>query len=133
MANPLLLDIARFFAANSVVQGSGIDTFLDFAPPEPDNLVYLMEYEGDPAIPWDKHVHRSVQITTRAKSAEYARLWSRDLFKTLQNAMDEDRRVQFTSTRFGQVYLRQPPFRMQMDENTRTYFTFNVGITTTIE
>lgn len=133
MANPLLLDITLFLVSKSVATGDGVDVFRDFMPEEPDSLVALLEYTGDPASPYDTTVHRSVQVVTRDPDADAARLKAVNVFKALQEAQGYDGRVDFTSERWGQVYLRQSPFFFKRDENDRTQYAFNIGITTTIE
>lgn len=133
MGQPLLLDIATFLTNNKVVLGDGIDIFRDFIPEEPDNVVALIEYSGDPAIPVDPAVHRSVQISTRNKDANLARQKALEVYQVLVENMDETRRINFTKSRWGQLYLRQSPFKYRTDENNRTYYCFNMGITTTIE
>lgn len=133
MGQPLLLDIITFLTAKGIVIGDGVDTFRDFIPEEPDSLVALIEYKGDPAIPVDPAVHRSVQITTRDKDADLARQKALEIFKVFVDNRDETCRIDFTPKRFGQLYLRQPPFRYKTDENNRAYYCFNIGITTTIE
>lgn len=130
MANPLLLDIVTFLTVKGVVAGDGVDAFRDFTPEAPDSLVALHEYPGDPATPYDECVHRSVQVTVRNKDADIARQKALEIFKLLNT---DNRIVYFTPTRWGQVYLRQPPFKIKQDENDRVYYGFNVGITTTNE
>ena len=75
-------------------------------------------------------MHRSVQVTVRDKDADIARQKALEIFKLLST---DNRIVHFTTTRWGQVYLRQPPFKIKQDENDRVYYGFNVGITTTNE
>lgn len=133
MGQPLLLDIITFLINKEVLAGDGIDAFRDFIPEEPDSLVALIEYRGDPAIPVDPAVHRSVQITTRDKDADLARQKALEIFKVFVDNQDETCRIDFTPNRFGQLYLRQPPFRYKTDENDRVYYCFNIGITTNIE
>lgn len=130
MANPLLLDIVTFLADNGVVQGDGVDAFRDFTPEAPDSLVALHEYKGDPAVAYDPNVHRSVQVTTRDKDADVARQKALKIYKLL---ISDNLIVQFTPDRWGQVYLRQPPFKIGQDDNDRVTYGFNIGITTTIE
>ena len=130
MANPLLLDIVTFLTDNNVVEGDGIDAFRDFTPEAPDSLVALHEYKGDPAVPYEPSVHRSVQITVRDKDADIARQKALVIFKLLTS---ENLIVQFTPDRWGQVYLRQTPFKIGQDKNDRVTYGFNIGITTTIE
>lgn len=130
MANPLLLDIVTFLADNGIVQGDGVDAFRDFTPEAPDSLVALHEYKGDPAVAYDPNVHRSVQVTARDKDADVARQKALKIYKLLTS---DNLIVQFTPDRWGQVYLRQPPFKIGQDDNDRVTYGFNIGITTTIE
>ena len=130
MANPLLLDIVTFLADNKIVQGDGVDAFRDFTPEAPDSLVALHEYKGDPAVSYDPNVNRSVQVTVRDKDADVARQKALDIYKLLTS---DNLIVQFTPDRWGQVYLRQPPFKIGQDNNDRVTYGFNIGITTTIE
>lgn len=130
MANPLLLDIVMFLTDNGIVQGDGVDAFRDFTPEAPDSLVALHEYKGDPAVSYDQNVNRSVQVTVRDKDADVARRRALEIYKLL---MSDNLIVHFTSDRWGQVYLRQPPFKISQDNNDRVTYGFNIGITTTIE
>ena len=130
MANPLLLDIVTFLADNRIVQGDGVDAFRDFTPEAPDSLVALHEYKGDPAVSYDPNVNRSVQVTVRDKDADVARQKALDIYKLLTS---DNLIVQFTPDRWGQVYLRQPPFKIGQDNNDRVTYGFNIGVTTTIE
>ena len=133
MTNPLLLDIILFLKENNIVSGDGVDAFRDFAPEHPDQLVVLQEYGGDPVSLVDPTVHRSVQVLARDKNANTARQKALSIFKVLQDSCGEDGLVHFTSERWGQVYLRQTPFLLKRDQNDRSYYAFNIGITTTIE
>lgn len=130
MANPLLLDIVTFLADNGVVHGDGVDAFRDFTPEAPDSIVALHEYKGDPAVSYDPNVNRSVQVTVRDKDADVARQRALDIYKLF---MSDNLIVNFTSDRWGQVHLRQPPFKIGQDNNDRVTYGFNIGITTTIE
>lgn len=130
MANPLLLDIVTFLTDNGMVQGDGVDAFRDFTPEAPDSLVALHEYKGDPAVSYDPNVNRSVQVTVRDKDADVARQKALKIYKLLTS---DNLIVQFTPDRWGQVYLRQPPFKIGQDDNDRVTYGFNIGITTTIE
>lgn len=133
MPNPLLLDIVTFLTSKGVIQGDGIDTFRDFIPETPDNLVAVTEYKGSPMVHFEPNAHRSVQISVRDKSADVARSKALELFKTIQGSLADDLRVDFTPERWGQVSLRQTPFRMSTDLSDRVTYGFNMGITTTIE
>lgn len=130
MANPLLLDIVTFLTVHGIVQGDGVDAFRDFTPEAPDSVVVLHEYKGDPAVFYEPAVNRSVQIVSRDKDADIARQRALEIYKLLRS---DNTIVQFTPDRWGQVYLRQPPFKLGQDENDRVSYTFNIGVTTIIE
>lgn len=128
--NPLLLDIATYLASRGLVQGDGIDVFRDFYPEEPDDVVVLYEYKGDEVLPYEDKVNRSVQVAVRSPDADTARTKALSIFKALQS---ETCLIYFTNDRWGQVYLRQSPFKIKIDENSRAVYGFNIGVTTTIE
>lgn len=130
MANPLLLDIVLYLTSKGVIAGDGIDTFRDFIPEMPDSLVAITEYKGSPVVFYEPTVHRSVQVSVRDKNADAARRKALEIYKTF---ISENSIVDFTSERWGQVSLRQPPFRLSTDSSDRVTYAFNMGITTTIE
>lgn len=126
----LLLDIVEFLTTKGVVQGDGIDAFRDFRPEDPDRLVALYEYQGSPRLFYEPLVNRSVQVTVRDKDADVAQALCLQIYNMLYS---EDSVVHFTSSRWGQVYLRQPPFRLLQDSKDRVVYAFNIGVTTTVE
>lgn len=128
----LLEDIVTYLTNKGLVEGDGIDTFRDFKPEAPDNIVSLHEYKGDPVSQYTDVVHRSVQVVVRNKSAEAAHRLAIDLYKAFLSN-DETKRIDFTDTRWGQVHLRQPPHKFSQDESDRIHYGFNLGITTKIE
>ena len=130
MSSPLLLDIITYLTDNDAVKGDGIDAFRDFSPEEPDNIVVVTEYSGSPQVPFEPLVHRSVQVSVRNISADMARRKALEIYKLLQS---ETKRIDFTPERWGQVSLRQTPFRMNTDTQDRVTYCFNIGVTTTIE
>lgn len=128
---PLLLDIIAYFKFKGLVTGDGIDCFRDSLPDDPDNVVSLTEYPGSPGTPFMQEVHRNIQIVTRSINADSARTLALSLYKSLET--NESRRIDFTDSRMGQVYLRQPPFKINYDDRQRTTYGFNIGITTANE
>lgn len=126
------MDIVTYLTSKGVIEGDGIDTFRDFVPETPDNLVAITEYTGSPPVPYDTVVHRSVQVSVRDKSADTARRKALEICKTFLSE-SENRRVDFTENRWGQVCVRQTPYRMKTDNSDRVTYAFNMGITTTIE
>ena len=129
----LLKDMVSYFTSKGLIEGDGIDAFRDFKPETPDNLVSLHEYKGDPVSMYTDVVHRSVQVVVRNKSAEAAQALAKNLCKALLDDMAENKRVDFTATRWGQVHIRQAPYKFSQDESDRTLYGFNLGITTTME
>lgn len=129
----LLEDIVAYFTAKGLIEGDGVDAFRDFKPEMPDNIVSLHEYKGDPVSMYTDVVHRSVQIVVRNKSAVAAQDLAKKLCKALLDDMADNKRVDFTSTRWGQVHIRQAPYKFSQDESDRVLYGFNLGITTTME
>jgi hypothetical protein len=130
MANPLLLDIVTYLKTKEIVTDDGVDAFRDFTPEAPDTLVTLHEYQGEPAVQFESKVHRSVQISARDKQADLARQKALTIYKAL---LSDTLIINFTDDRWGQVYLRQPPFKLSEDTNGRVTYAFNIGVTTTNE
>lgn len=130
MGQPLLLDMVQFLISNSIVQEDGVDAFRDFTPEAPDTLIALHEYRGDPGVQHESAVNRSVQILSRSKSANEARQRALDIHGLL---ISDNLIINFTPDRWGQVHIRQSPFKIGIDGNGRTTYGFNVGITTTTE
>lgn len=130
MANPLLLDIVSFLTSQGIARGDGIDAFRDTIPDKPDALVALYEYAGSPQLPYESLVNRSVQVLVRDFDADMARVRALNIFNALKSSTAF---VQFTPQRWGQVHLRQTPFKLRVDENDRVVYCFNMGVTTTID
>lgn len=130
MANPLLLDIILYLQNRNIVSGDGVDSFRDFSPASPDNVVVLTEYAGSAAIRFATVTNRSVQVSTRNVKANDARIKAQQIYQALYS---ESQLVHFTDERWGQVYLRQTPFKLSVDEKGRTTYAFNIGVTTTID
>lgn len=130
MPNPLLLDIVTYLTTNGAIEGDGVDTFRDFIPESPDNIVAITEYTGSPIVPHEPAAHRSVQVSVRNLSADAARVKANEIFKLFRS---ENSIIVFTPERWGQVSLRQPPFRMKTDNADRVTYGFNMGITTSLD
>lgn len=133
MNDPLLLDIVTFLVNNGIAIGDGIDCFRDFSPEEPDDAIILQEYASAPPTSYEGNdiVDRSVQITVRSKDADSARQRALRIYNLL-DVKDNARRIDFTSERFAQVFIKQLPFKIFSDENHRTIYGFNIGVATTI-
>jgi hypothetical protein len=129
----LLEDIVAYFKTKDLIQGDGIDTFRDFMPETPDNIISLHEYKGDPVSRYTNVVHRSVQIVVRNKSAVTSQDIAKKLCQSILDDIADNGRVDFTPTRWGQVHIRQTPHKFSQDESDRVLYGFNLGITTTME
>lgn len=127
----LLLAIVDYLVASGICQGDGEDCFRDFTPEAPDNVVVLHEYAGDDISPFTIHLHRSVQVRVRNKDAEAARRKAVEVCSAFRTE-SEDRRIDFSDSVWGQVYIRQAPFKLSQDESDRVIYCFNLGITTNI-
>lgn len=123
----LLQDIAEFLKNQTIVDGEGIDTFIDTIPENPDFMISLNEYQGLPTPLHDPIVHKSVKIVVRSILPQDAISKINAIFNALSPA---DRYLELSETRWGQFYPRQTPFKERVDSSNRVYYTFNVGITT---
>lgn len=114
-----------------LLEGDGIDCFRDFLPEAPDSVVVFTEYAGDSVSPYTESVHRSIQVRVRDKDAVMARSRAVQICNLFSSSSD-DRRIDFTEELWGQVYVRQTPFKLSQDESDRVSYCFNLGITTNI-
>ena len=127
----LLEVLSGYLVRLGVCIGDGVDCFRDFIPEQPDNVVVLYEYGSDKVLPYDTNVHRSVQVRVRMKDADAARAKAVQACSAFRS-LTEDNRIDFDDTRWGQVYIRQTPFKLSQDESDRVTYCFNLGITTTM-
>lgn len=119
-----------YLKSKGLVTDDGIDAFRDFTPESPDSIVALHEYNGSPSVQHESAVHRSVQVSVRSVNADEARQKAVNIYKSF---IAENLIVDLTADRWGQVSLRQTPFRLGRDSSNRTTYAFNLGITTSIE
>jgi len=127
----LLEALVAYGVTKGVLVGDGEDSFRDFMPEAPDNVIVFHEYAGDPLSPFTDSVHRSVQVKVRSKTALLAKAKAWQLIGIFRSP-SESLRVDFTDSLWGQVYIRQTPFKISQDESNRTVYCFNLGITTNI-
>lgn len=127
----LLLTLVEYLVERGICIGDGEDCYRDFMPEEPDHAVVLHEYNSDDLSQFTDQVHRSVQIKVRDRDATVAREKAVAVCKAFRSNR-EDRRIDFSDTAWGQVYVRQTPFKLLQDEAGRVVYCFNLGITTDI-
>lgn len=127
----LLLLLIEYGVSKGVLVGDGEDSFRDFVPESPDNIAVFSEYNGAPLLNVIDSVHRSVQVKVRNKDAEAARSKAVQVMNIFK-AETESLRIDFAEGYWGQVYIRQTPFKLSQDESNRVTYCFNLGITTNI-
>lgn len=127
----LLECLIAYCVSKGVLVGDGEDSFRDFMPDVPNHVVVFHEYAGQPVSPFIDSVHRSVQVKVRDVNANAARTKALEVL-SLFKADTESLRVDFSGDLWGQVYIRQMPFKLQQDASNRVTYCFNLGITTNI-
>lgn len=127
----LLESLVAYCVAKGILVGDGVDSFRDFMPDAPDNVVVFHEYSGSPVSAFTENVHRSVQVKVRHNSASAAREKALQLLSVFKSD-SESLRVDFSDSTWGQVYIRQTPFKLSQDTGDRVTYCFNLGITTNI-
>lgn len=127
----LLQLLIEYGVDKGILAGDGIDSFRDFMPEKPCMVTVFAEYSGGPVSQYIDAVHRSVQVKVRDVDAESARSAAVQLFNIFR-ATSENLRIDFTDELWGQVYIRQTPFKLEQDEQDRVTYCFNLGITTNI-
>ena len=127
----LLELLIEYAVSKGVLVGDGEDSFRDFMPEVPDYVVVFHEYAGNPVSPFMDSVHRSVQVKVRDKSAAVAHDKAWELFSIFKSDT-ENLRVDFFDEAWGQVYVRQTPYKLSQDTSDRVIYCFNLGITTNV-
>lgn len=128
MATDLLQDFGTYFTVAGLSTTDAL--FYDMMGDGPDSSVAIYEYQGASAPAQVAGSERSIQIVVRDRSALSAKGKINSLYKTLQT---DDGIIQLTPERWCVLHLRQPPFKIKVDEKNRAYYGFNVGATTYID
>lgn len=119
----LLLDFEAYF----VSKGISVAVFRDNIQDTPDTAIAIYEYQGSNSLPQIGITDRSIQISARDKSATKAKKLAQDLYKLL---VTEEGILNLTPERWTMTYLLQPPFKIQVDDKGRTFYGFNITVTT---
>lgn len=121
----LLDDFETYFATLGLLDDFTVykDTTLDEVP----KAITIFEYAGGSLVPNGITGLRSVQITARSFDPMEAKEKAYALFKALQvpNGI-----IHLTPTRWGQLTLRQVPFKIKVDAEGKHTYGFNLGINT---
>jgi len=124
----LLLDIISYMTDQGVVTGAAQDIFYGKFPNKPDNIIVLMEYSGNAAFVADFGL-RSIQVNVRYNDDDNARSKAWDIYNLFHSQDIEDRIINLTSSRWAIFSCRQSPFKLKEDENKRSIYVFNMGVT----
>lgn len=120
----LLDDFEAYFTGAGLATGV---VYKDTIPDNPDTAIAIFEYAGSGGPAQVAGALRSIQIVSRALKVADARKKALELYASL---VTEDGIINLTPERWGQINLRQTPFKMKVDEKGRNYYAFNLGITT---
>jgi len=135
----LLPDLIAWIIDHGYAVDEGDDIFWNFIPDVPDEVIVLYEYDSVMSpIKSSKTALRFVQVTYRASQDSVAKNGCDLLFKLFMNLGregtpeedDEDGIVILPSGRWAVIKPRQVPFKIEIDEQLRHIWGFNVGITT---
>lgn len=124
----LLTELAAYLKVKALVTGYGIDTFVDFEPDLPDDIVVIAEYAGMPSQTGITVARRSIQITTRSASPDDARAKAWDIYNLIDTP--DDRICHLNAERVCIFHPRQVPFKMRVDKSNRFVWGFNMGVIT---
>lgn len=127
MVADLLADIIDYLAEEGIVRGEGIDAFKDTAPDTPNTLVAVYEYQGGPPALHTNVAQRSIQIVARHKKQSEARAKAQAIYNALSPSATI---MSLTTDRWCIVFPKQAPFKIKVDSEQRSYYGFNIGITT---
>jgi hypothetical protein len=124
----LLEDIDKYLGQMTLTKGQKVyyDTMLQAG----DDAIGIYEYQGTVPLPQVSGASRSIQIVTRSKSVLVAKKLANAIYKSL---LTEDGVLNLTAERWALVIPRQTPFKLKTDDSGRTYYAFNVVITTYID
>lgn len=125
----LLEDLVEWLVQEHLVEGDGIDTFRDYIPDSPENLVALIEYDSIlPSIRVKRTAVRYVQINVRNLSNDAAKRKCYDIFHLFDSS--DEAIIELPSGRWAIMIPKQLPFKVSTDDNGLTTWAFNVAITT---
>ena len=127
----LLLDIVEYLDSEDIVEGDAIDTFRDFRPHAPDQVVTLQEYAGPGGFSYGEGSVRRFQITARGSTEDPN--WGRAKAWEIYNALlFEEGVVDLRPDHdiWGILRRLQTPHKLFNDRNDRAIYGFNVSFTT---
>lgn len=125
----LLRDIETYLVAKGVVGSARvcIDTMLEYD----GTTIALYEYSGKTPLPQITGAVRSVQVVVRDRSAATSRDTARAIYAVLTPGDDGIKYL--TPERWCMLFIKQPPFKIKVDDAGRSFYGFNVDITTYVD
>jgi hypothetical protein len=125
----LLEDLEQWLINADKAVADGDDIFRDFAPDVPDEIIVLYEYDSVlSGIKSANSAVRYVQVTYRATSATVAKNACDDIFHLFMNP--DQNITSLPNNRWAIMIAKQVPFKIEMDNQMRYVYGFNVAITT---
>lgn len=126
----LLLEVVSYLIKEGFAEEDGVDIFRDFEPEQPADILIIHEYAGDAQALQGDLIHRSLQVSVRSASPVTAK---EKVYNIYHKLSPKDRFLKLTEDTWCQIYPRETPFRIKIDDSGRHYFGFNLGITTNKE
>lgn len=125
MAN-LFDDFETFFVSKGLVSV----LYKDAMPDEPDQAVAIYQYGGYSPLPQVDGEVFYLQIVVRDTSAYNARLTCTTIYKSLSTSNGI---INLTPQRWCLLMMNQTPFKLKVDTSNRTYYVFNMDVTSYID
>jgi hypothetical protein len=129
MAN-LMEDIVSYYTELGIIEGLGKDAFVDTMPEKPNTCVAIIEYPGFPQVNHTDIAVRCVQVCNRDSSTSKARENALDLYNFITTDIE---RQDLTDERWSLISPQQTPVKLKVDAQGRTYYVFNLNITTYVD
>ena len=121
----ILLLVIDYLIAQEVATAKDVDIFKDFYPETPDQCISVFEYSGVGPAPQTNTSVRSIQIACRSKSGQQAmqKCWQ------CYEALFEESLIVSLGEHKCIVAMRNTPIKIDRDDEQRTIYAFNMGIT----
>jgi Bacteriophage minor capsid protein len=120
----LLDSIGTYLIGEGIGTALGTDVFSNHRPSSPDFVVVVTEYGGTPQM-YVEAMQRRFQILIRHKSNSTAKLIAWKAHKALQEGNPIK---QFTPDRWGVTTVLQTPTKVNIDDQGRPTFVFNISV-----
>jgi len=130
MAN-LLLDLTNYIINQGLATQDGLDIFRDYRPDDPDEAIFLAEYNGT-AYTFDYTANRLVQVQVRSNTAAQAFNKVHLLYRALINPQ-EPIQMNLSEGRWALITPVSSPTLLTRDHKQRVIYSFNISVITSID